>query len=1339
MNSAFYLPRELVNDQRTYSESELLAASRYIVVLAEPGGGKTELLGSLARQLGTTAVTANKFCHMGAKDSNAPLVIDAFDELAKIDASGINKLLGKAAETSPTHLVVSSRSSEWDHAATNAFKDLIDHEALVVRLREFDLVQQRAIFEHCAPFEDFVAFHSEIARFDLDVLLPNPQFLEIFTEAYIQSGRRFTDKRSIFERAVESLAKELNSSVSIRDALPSAKKIKVGSEVFTKLLLSGAEGIGTQEARETRIYPLLASLVDSEPMANSILSTRLFKPGDSADQHRPAHKIISEYCAATYLTKRISTPTDPLTLHQCLAIIAPNSTVRDELRGLLGWMASLGNKSIQETIIDLDAYAVLANGDPSQLAPSSKRMLLNCLQDIESKDPYFRRGDFWRRFSVAGFFTEEVVNDIRPLLMCGTEGHLRDLILELLVGSPVINQLSAELRQLALAKDESENTRLLANKCLLDLADHDHHADLAVLIFEASNTSLRIAAKTIETLRADFFTIKYLTGFLRVCANLYPRQMDHLERVVGARYFLKNFIGELELVTIELMLDELTKGLTCHCKKTSFRCVCRTGISKIVGLMLDRYFSLANPPYDPKRIWKWLENLNFHNPRGKDQSRAVQVIQDDHRLRQGIIAHVFGGLTDRKKIREVKIHKFDLNSHSGLLFDTDDQNFLVDLAFQIDNPVLWASFITSHQHHHNKSRAIDKLRRHMRQQALANPIFMKEWAQYNRNEAQFKREHPMPRYRHTRKMKRYRKQQAAIHATNIKYVHDNRELVESGRHWKCLTRFAQLVLMNPNQIAHEFGDEILVRNALGNCLDFIAPKVPDLQALAKLQCASQGLQSEIILFAACLEILRTKENLESVDIDLLTALRTNINMGYSAVHEEERNQLKTEVDRLIFPNIASVEDFLRQYVEPQLEIPGCNHPEVWLLRSDEVFAHSRAKLSIEWLRRFCEMDIGSLETLFEIAADHADRKELEDIITERCTELTTLRPISADDEATEQKCIFWFLRAWYFLDNPPEACWSFLKANKNTVLSLNHRSGRMSFNESSSWPKLTADKIELILDTFIDKWPKTDLPSQWGSESPDEETAYRFLNEIIWQLSSVAPEQAIPVLERLTADSRFTDMHKDLKSIHIGQVRKRALRDFEAPTPQEIVNLIDHDTVVTVEGLRQLVIQELGDFQKSIDGGEYNSADRFYEKNERLDEEPCTEIIAERLSLRLQPQNITVTPEHHLKAAKRSDFTISKMINGKRRLLVAEVKGQWHRGLYTAAAAQLHERYSIHPDAEQQGIYLVLWFGPHEKVAGLVKHGISSPNELKNRIEEKLSDELEKLIDVFVLDVSKAI
>jgi hypothetical protein len=113
---------------------------------------------------------------------------------------------------------------------------------------------------------------------------------------------------------------------------------------------------------------------------------------------------------------------------------------------------------------------------------------------------------------------------------------------------------------------------------------------------------------------------------------------------------------------------------------------------------------------------------------------------------------------------------------------------------------------------------------------------------------------------------------------------------------------------------------------------------------------------------------------------------------------------------------------------------------------------------------------------------------------------------------------------------------------------------------------------------------------------------------------------------------------------------------------------------VTVEGLRQLVLQELQDFQKAIIGGEYNSADRFYEKGERLGEVRSTEIIAERLNLRLEPQGISVTPEHHLKAGNRSDFTVTKMIGGRRRLLVTEVKG---RGIRSYTPRRLHNCMNV--------------------------------------------------------------
>lgn len=1340
MHSDFYLDRTLFAEDKTYTEAALLAASRFIVVLAEPGAGKTRLMESLAQQLGASLVTASRFSHTGAQANGSPLLLDAYDELAKIDASGIYKMLAAAHAASPTNLVISSRSSEWDNAANSAFNEYFGVSPLVARLSEFAQDEQQKIFENHSPKEDFSAFQAEVARFDLETLLPNPQFLKLFADAYLESGRKFTDKKSIFSLALERLAKEANASVkNTAGSLPAARKVDAASEVFAKLLLSGAEGVATSEASEDALYPLLGSLVEDTSSINSILSTRMFKPGDTVDTHRPVHKIIAEYAAASYLIKRIADPTDGLTLDRCLPVIAPNSTTRDELRGLLGWMASLGNRPIQVATIELDPYAVLANGDPSQLDATSKRLLVKRLKDIEEKDPYFRRADFWRRFSVAGFFTPEVVGEIKPLLSRGTEGHLKDLILELLDGSPVIQHLSDELRALLLTPQESENTRLLALKCLLDQGEgYDHFGDMAVLVFEASQTSLKLVAKAIEKWGSKTTSDQDLLGYFRVCAHLYPGHKERFQRTFKARHFVKRLVSQLDLPTVEHLINGLTDGLTCTCGKKNYECDCRNGTSKIVGTLLDRYFEMSAPPHDPAQAWKWVQNLSYHENKSADQSKTVEVLQSDRDLRQGIIKLVFGKLTDRDEILETKVHRFERQSHSGLGFRQDDYEFIVDHAYDSDNPALWAAFIARHQVHRDKvKRGPDKLRRHMREQALNKPAFMREWVRSNRDAVRLKREHLFPSVRHSRRMKRRRVRENEMRAANIKYVQENRALVEGGRHWSCLVRFAELILMQPDKIEEEFGDEVIVRNGLRNCLDFISPHVPDLAKLAELQCASQFQQSETILYAACLELLRRDGNLDSVPIHLLWALRTNLDMHYDAVQDSEREALETEINRLVLFSDEAVEHFCRKYIEPQLCDPQCNHPQVHWLRYDPVFQTLAPSLAYEWLLNFELMPVTALDTLFEIVAQYGDRSKLLELIAFRSAQVLLFWSPELSPEGLEERRAFWFLRAIYFLEGSANPYWDWLKSDKENVLLLNERSGRMNRSDNQSWPSLISDKVEAILDAFFQQWPKVPLPSSWGTGSPKGETAYRFLTDVIWSINADDPDKAIPTLKRLLGNTHYADLHKNMKSMLAGLERKKALLDFRPPSPAKIVATLDRGEVVTVEGLRQLVLLELSKLQKAIDGGEFNTAERFYAGHKRLDEEPCTRIIAERLNLVLEPQNITVTPEHHLKHDKRCDFTTAKVLDGKRRMIVTEVKGQWHPKLYEAASDQLNDLYAIHPDAEQQGIYLVIWFGKDEKVAAVKKHGLSSAKALKDKLEHDLPYDLRGLIDVFVLDVSK--
>ena len=161
---------------------------------------------------------------------------------------------------------------------SNSFSRHFQTKPLVVSLCEFTEHEQELIFNNYYPNEKFAKFHREIKSFDLDVLLSNPMQLKLFADAYIESGRQFESKNSIYSQAINRLAKEHNESVSLPEIqLSVEEKVQFASEVFAKLLLSGAEGVTKSEANTNNLYPVLVSLVRCKKQITNILATQLFK------------------------------------------------------------------------------------------------------------------------------------------------------------------------------------------------------------------------------------------------------------------------------------------------------------------------------------------------------------------------------------------------------------------------------------------------------------------------------------------------------------------------------------------------------------------------------------------------------------------------------------------------------------------------------------------------------------------------------------------------------------------------------------------------------------------------------------------------------------------------------------------------------------------------------------------------------------------------------------------------------------------------------------------------------------------------------------------------------
>lgn len=490
-----YIKRRLKIGEEYFSEEEALEQGTVLVVLAEPGAGKSDLLKNFGNTFGVVPIRASRFLHQTQVPGNTPLIIDALDELAKIDQSSIDQVIVKAQETGNGRVIFATRSSEWQGARTKWIHECFGTEPTIVWIEPFTQEEQKLLFEDHLPEEDFAAFAVETDRFELSPLLGNPQFLRLFADAYIQSGRRFNSKAQIFLDAVERLAFESADRIASAPRPPSADLVRIAGEVMAKLLLAGASGVSAKEDLADIDYPYLAAMAANDVIpAYRALDTRLFKPGTDADQHEPVHRIVAEYCAAQFLVRRITDRANPVSLRRVLSLVAPNGAVRDELRGLLGWMAAMGNECIERAAIELDAYAVIANGDPSQLVAASKKLLLQKLAAAAEVNPGFRRSDYWRRFSVGGFFTNDLVPDVRQMLQ-GTPATspLTDLLLELLVNSGGPTALVTDVRSVLFNRAADEHTRIWAGRAIPKLAGTIERYDLDALILEATPIALRVA------------------------------------------------------------------------------------------------------------------------------------------------------------------------------------------------------------------------------------------------------------------------------------------------------------------------------------------------------------------------------------------------------------------------------------------------------------------------------------------------------------------------------------------------------------------------------------------------------------------------------------------------------------------------------------------------------------------------------------------------------------------------------------------------------------------------------------------------------------------------------
>lgn len=1342
-----YIPRHLLyfedGSNKTISEKSFVEcliseqqAKKCVVILAEPGAGKTELLASFAEQLDTEMYYASILVDVDIPQSEV-LIVDALDEVSTTDPNRMKILLTKIFSSDIQLVILSCRATEWEHLSNESHIKRVSGkqniEFINRTLKPLDYFEKQKFYnaqEYSLSFDSFIL---AIEQNGLSELIGNPIILIIFAKVFNskETINFFESKTRIFEQAVREFALEQSEDRSTKHfVLSLEEKINYIENIFAVLLLSGSVGISIQERDESQDYPRLQTII-ANPNTNEVLNNALFKPQSSQKEiYIPIHRIIAEYSTAKFLKKELEKKSDPLSLLRLLAIIAPNGVVRNELRGMFGWLATLCSESVQLRLLEIDPYAVLAYGDATNLSPNAKHKLLGFLSILGDKDPYFRRSDDWRTLSISNFIDDDIVTKVKEMLaQPDIQNYFKILVLELLINSrlEIILQFSSELNRMAV---EGGLISSLSYKSLLKIHDSQLPRLVDALLDKNTNEALQGAMyilKNIYSSVEDSLIFKAIEVSRKI---VYLTEEDKRRSnviIYADTIYLEELITKLSLQqtinSIEYLLPLLDKNFSEREKSYSVNSELN-GTSVILLQLLNQYLLLKKENFDFNMLWSSLKNIRLSrsgNYRLSEQTSMLQSHLKESSFREKILDIAL-------KDPSFYIYRDDyiFISHDPYsIYLADDYEFILDSLFVQNNPKLWIKFYCHHAYSNKEPDELySKIRKIMKAQANREMGFMKEWARKERDVKEDSFKHIFSWQRSER---RYERKRQLEHLQILEDFNNHKTQIQKGEDFHWLGNLARYYFADHEELikycSAEFAEEALI-----NSLSALSSDIPTVDYFLQVHYERKYLYIEAIICAACFALFQNNNKKFN---DLSNNIIFILNFSHFKNQEKrvfnddlvEKYQQKIKT-RLL--EIYSLEEIFKLFYEKG----GVKFTvEQLICRSlfKPVFQQKSYDLLIESI--FFPSTKYYMAQLFGMLVECSVMKA-EDVLHRKIVGLYNFVGIKTPDQQEQET--FWILRS--FIMAP-----ALSSENLELLMRLDNPLGELKGYIDNRFKdydiELEERHIVYILDSFIDKViSNTEAISKDSYWNPDSD--FEFLKNIIWHIESLSTKKVLELSIKYLKDSRFAVYERELKSIYSNAIKRKGLEEFSIPLVSDVISFFQEQSIATVEDLRARVIEVFDEYQRELIGSETNPKQKFYSAGKHVNENTARDRIVEDIKNIFRKFDASINIESYMADNNRCDITIDKVFNGQQSRLVIEVKGQWHREVFTAAEQQLNAKYSIHPDASQQGIYLVLWFGASEKIASQTNHGIESPQDLKRKIEEKIPKELQKLIDVVVLDLA---
>ena len=1336
-NSMDRIVRQIHSEEHRHEETAARRLAAFltqpnIVLLGDPGAGKSHTFRELAAGCGGRYLTARSFLTLPVRNTGEVLFIDGLDErrAGRGDRDTVDTLAAKLIEANPAAVRISCRVADWlgksDLVSLGPFFEGRGGMVVLV-LEALTPDERRAVLtDDGMPQAEADALLRGAEERGLSEFLGNPQNLLLLRRA-VKSGTWPATRSELFEMATRLMLQEENSErARAGGGVHTGEELRLpaGSALAARLI-SDIEAISLADQEGTETIPSYRTLPFFAPdKTMAALGRRVFAAGPVPETVDYVHRTTAEYLGAAWLAHAVRAG---LSIGRVVALVGVDGHPASELRGLHAWLA-VHLPEHAERLIDADPYGILTYGDAASMSRTLCVHLVRALGRLSQIDPWFRAGNYGSP-AIAGLARQDMIDEFRAVLCSPTSGFgVRGIIVEAVaLGTPLHalrDDLASVLKNGALPYAE----RLYALIALLRLGD-DGKASVRhafQIVFAADLAPLRLRSEAISRLYGDPF------GPADV-AQLVDDVVSSADEVdVGV---LWKFHLRLPLADLPAILDA-TQLPVSHVNTE------RRNVREVARFFQDALLRVLEAPdeIDPARLLAWLLKRRaatdaYSVSNGDDLKQALRA--SPARLGGMLALFLKSFVPDNSewltlsRFREAAFFEIEPDEiiegmlatmaaePAGSARELFFYKAALALSYQAANRQKAFARVYEFAYHRSDLIALRTL-------GVSSNLPEGYLERMERGTA-----HSAEK---TDGLDRLRRD-FARDAARIASGENLNGLVWAARVYLGIFPDVDHALPSAERFVPILGDlhATMALDGLVAALD--RTDTPTLRDVIDFAVQRQYRGVWHVYIAGLCEHFRRTSSVERIPDELLRAMLafdltqptaeddghaiTTLRHPWKAYLLRERPQLVRQAyEAVARAKLAKGEPHVDGLNELLTEV------ELAVFREDVVLGSLRdcPDANTFPLRELLLAGLGMSPVRMALAdlADHA---------------------LNGSKQIDQPQRNLWLATAWMASPDRYEAALQQVAQScSEIVFDLRDLSGYSRNSAAGLEPSLK--QIEFLIRLVGSLYLPTGYPSGVYGGDRNAWDAVDFLRTLVNVLSANGVTAATEALSRLVADPILAAYRLEIQHALAKQRARRREAEYDRPDWSRTVRALNNQPPATVPDLHAILVEHLDDLHNRIRTENTDIYRMFWnlDGHGRLlsprPEEACRDDLITLLRPRLAPLGIGLEPEGHMAGDRRADISAAMPA----RKILWEIKRDYHPDVWTAPDDQLERFYAHDPEALGFGIYLVFWFGDRRSSAIPLASGGQRPNsaaEMETMLRARLPADRSVRTAVIVIDVTR--